>query len=57
MQYQRKEQVLKEMIEKAGYFSIITTKKMEAEEALETYRDRDAVEKSVSGWKKDALRE
>ncbi len=56
MQYQRKEQVLKEMIEKAGYFSIITTKKMEAEEALETYRDRDAVEKSVPDGK-DALRE
>lgn len=43
--YQRKEPVLKNMIEKAGYFSIITTTKMEAEEALETYRDRDAVEK------------
>ena len=29
---------------KAGYFTIVTSSKMEAKEALEIYRDRDAVE-------------
>lgn len=44
MKYQRKEEIRK-IIDKAGYFVIVTSKEMSAEEALETYRDRDAVEK------------
>lgn len=33
------------MIDRAGFFTIITSKKMEVRKALEIYRDRDAVEK------------
>ena len=33
------------MLENTGIFVIVTSKKMGANEALETYRDRDAVEK------------
>lgn len=43
--YQRKESKIKEMISKAGYFVIITSKNISAKEALDIYRDRDAVEK------------
>lgn len=43
--YQRKENKIKELLDKAGCFVIVTSKKMEAEEALSIYRDRDAVEK------------
>ena len=45
MNYQRKDNEIMKLINKAGYFAIVTSKKMSAEEALETYRDRDAVEK------------
>ena len=45
LSYQRREDKLRSMINKAGYFVIVTSKKMEAEEALNVYRDRDAVEK------------
>ena len=44
--YQRKEQKIREEINKAGYFTIVTSKKMSASEALRLYRDRDAVEKT-----------
>lgn len=43
--YQKKDGVLREMLENTGIFVIVTSKKMGANEALETYRDRDAVEK------------
>ena len=45
MNYQRKDKEINKLIDKVGYFTIVTSKKMDAEEALETYRDRDAVEK------------
>lgn len=45
MNYQRKDNEIMKLINKAGYFAIVTSKKMSAEEALETYRDRDAVKK------------
>lgn len=44
--YQRKEKKIKEMINKVGYFVIVTSKKMDAAEAVSIYRDRDAVEKT-----------
>lgn len=43
--YQRKEKEIRKLIDKAGYFAIITSEKMSAEEALDIYKDRDAVEK------------
>lgn len=45
MNYQRKEAVIKKQMENTGIFIIITSKKMSAIEALDTYRDRDCVEK------------
>lgn len=44
--HQRKNDKLEELINKAGYFCIVTSKEMTAEEALEIYRDRDAIEKN-----------
>ena len=41
----RRTEYLKEMLEDTGIFVIVTSKEMGANEALETYRDRDAVEK------------
>ena len=43
--YKRKDRVIRQLVDKAGYFVIITSKKMNAREALEIYRDRDAIEK------------
>lgn len=43
--FQRKEKYLKELIDRAGHFVIITSKKMSASEARQIYLDRDAVEK------------
>lgn len=43
--YTRDEEKLKEKINVAGYFVLITSKKMEAYEALSIYRNRDVVEK------------
>lgn len=43
--YARRENKIREMINQAGYFVIVTSKEMSATEALDTYRDRDAVEK------------
>ena len=40
--YRRKEKAVRELIDKAGYFAIITSKEMDAGTALGTYRDRDA---------------
>jgi transposase len=45
LNYRRKEKAIKEQISRAGFFAIITSKKMDAYKALEIYRDRDAVEK------------
>lgn len=45
LNYQRKDTNIKEAIDKMGYFVIVTSKKMSAEEALNIYRDRDAIEK------------
>lgn len=43
--YYRKDKAIKKLINKTGYFTIVTTEKMDAAEALERYRDRDAIEK------------
>lgn len=43
--YQRKDREIRKLIERAGYFTIVTSKQMEAKRAIELYRDRDAVEK------------
>lgn len=43
--YKRKEKEIRKILDKAGYFAIITSKEMNASEALEIYRDRDAIEK------------
>ena len=45
MSYKRNEAQIRSMINEAGYFVIITSKEMEAEKALNIYRDRDAIEK------------
>lgn len=45
LNYQRKEETIRKYIDNTGIFVIITSKKMDAIEALETYRDRDCVEK------------
>lgn len=45
LNYQRKEETIRKQIENTGVFIIITSKKMSAMEALDTYRDRDCVEK------------
>lgn len=43
--YKRKDKEIKELINRAGFFAIITSRKMSASQALEIYRDRDAIEK------------
>lgn len=43
--YQRKENTIKKLLNNTGYFALISSKEMDAAEALRTYRDRDAVEK------------
>ena len=43
--YQRKDSEIEKLVDQAGYFVIITSKKMTAKEALDVYRNRDAVEK------------
>lgn len=43
--YARKEKEIRGLLKRTGFFTIITSKKMSAKEALEIYRDRDAVEK------------
>lgn len=45
LNYQRKDEEIQKLIDKAGYFVIISSKEMTAQEALGIYRDRDAVEK------------
>lgn len=45
LNYARKEKEIKALIDKAGFFTIITSKELDAKQALEIYRDRDAVEK------------
>lgn len=45
LNYQRNEKEIRKLIERAGYFAIITSEEMSAEEALDVYRDRDAIEK------------
>ena len=55
--YLRKYTKLKEKIQKEvdmmGYFAIVTTQEMGAGEALETYRDRDTVEKLFRSLKSE----
>ena len=41
----RKDKVITEKLEGMGYFAILTSRKMEASEALDIYRDRDSIEK------------
>ena len=43
--YKRKDKEIKDLINRAGFFAIITSRKMSASQALEIYRDRDAIEK------------
>lgn len=43
--YQRNENAIRKMINDTGYFALVSSKEMSAIEALETYRDRDAIEK------------
>ena len=43
--YTRKEKEIEKLVDHAGYFVIVSSKPMSAEEALNIYRDRDAVEK------------
>lgn len=45
LNYTRKDDEIKAMIDRAGFFTIITSKEMNVREALEIYRNRDAVEK------------
>lgn len=45
LSYSRKEKVISEKLNGMGYFAVLTSKKMEASEALDIYRDRDAIEK------------
>ena len=41
----RKDKAITEKMNGLGYFAILTSKKMEAAEALDIYRDRDSIEK------------
>lgn len=43
--YRIKEQELQKQVDACGYFVIVSSKRMEAEEALSIYRNRDGVEK------------
>lgn len=43
--YTRKEKEIEKLVDRAGYFVIVSSKPMSAVEALNAYRDRDAVEK------------
>lgn len=45
LSYRRREDKVLEMMEQAGIFVLVTSERMSASEALETYRDRDAIEK------------
>jgi transposase len=43
--YKRNENVIQKKADRLGFFVIVTSKKMSAQEALEIYRNRDSVEK------------
>ncbi len=43
--YQRKDKEIRKKIDRAGFFCLVSSTEMTAEEALDIYRDRDAVEK------------
>lgn len=45
LSYSRKEKEIKSLLDRAGFFTIITSQEMDASKALEIYRNRDAVEK------------
>jgi len=47
----KKDEVIEEQLELCGYFCIVTSEKMSAEEALVLYKGRDASEKFFSGDK------
>lgn len=51
LNFSRKDQVIAEKANGMGYFAILTSKKMEASEALDIYRDRDAIEKMFRSLK------
>ena len=53
MSFKRNEKYIKELIDSAGYFCIVTSRKMSAKEALDTYRDRDTVEKLFESLKSE----
>lgn len=43
--YKRNENVIQKKADRLGFFVIVTSKKMSAQEALDIYRNRDSVEK------------
>ena len=45
IKYQRKEKPIQRLMDDAGYFVIISSEEMSAEDALEKYRNRDSIEK------------
>ena len=49
--YEERTRVIEEELEHCGYFSIITSEKMKASEALELYKSRDSSEKLFRGDK------
>lgn len=53
LSYQRNDRYIQEQVEKLGYFVIVTSKEMSAEEAIDIYRNRDAVEKMFRSIKTD----
>lgn len=49
--FSRKDKAIAQKLNGMGYFAILTSKKMEASEALDIYRDRDAIEKMFRALK------
>lgn len=45
LSYKRRDSIIQKELDKLGYFVLITSEKMSASEALNRYRDRDAIEK------------
>jgi transposase len=51
LSYRRNEKAITEKLSGMGYFAILTSKKMEASEALDIYSDRDSIEKMFRALK------
>jgi transposase len=51
LSFSRKDKAIAEKLNGMGYFAILTSKKMEASDALDIYRDRDAIEKMFRALK------